>query len=624
MALIFPTQFSEFVDLKRAHGCVYIDKTRQIADMVPGDRPAALFLARPRRFGKTLLLSILEALFQGQRQLFEDTWLGQSGHWDWAQPPYPVIRLDMALAPGRPLTGDPLETATAVAGRIQRQLERLYREFSIPLPGHDDIADLLGHLIYSIRRVWQRKTVVLMDEYDAPITQNMEHPDVQEEILRLMHAFYGTLKRESIHIHFTFMTGITRVARTGLFSGANHFADLSFDPSSSTLLGYTQADLHNSAGIMAGVEVGARHLECSPQALLDALEYHYNGYQFSAGGEPVYNPFSLNSCLNQLQNPAQAKNLGLDHLPNFWAESGTPRFLFGAWHQNLATTPADLMQVDIRTVEKINFNVAAPDLATLMYQSGYLTRKQVLDSATGTWQPALAFPNREVELTYRESFLDWLREQTEQWQATGDIPHLFHHLHQAVQTRGVQEIHHAVNAVLTALPYVLHVSGAKGDRGIQDYEVYYQSLLFLMLSLVAGRVEVEGVVHRGRFDLGVTGGGHILIFELKVNGNAEQAVRQAMARQYASPWQDGSRPVTVLGLNFNSSTRRLANCVKWELGFFVPETQMWNREPFQDIALASLQLLDAADRERFAATCAVDWPKEWTYQPQQLLRDRHR
>lgn len=624
MTRFFPTEFSEFADLRRAAGHVYIDKTRQISALVPIGRPAARFLSRPRRFGKTLLVSTLEALFQGRHELFAGTWIGDSGYWDWKQKPYPVIRLDMAHynEPGAEPIGH-------VKRLMQQMLQEQYEKFDLSPPEPDtSLAVSLANLIRTLHRARARKVVILIDEYDTPVTANLHRPEVLDSMLELMRSFYGTLKRYQPHIHFTFMTGITRIARAGLFSGANHFTDLSFETPSSILLGYTRADMHNSTELMAGMAQGAYNLGCSVPTLLEALEHHYNGYLFAEGGEPVYNPFSLNACLEALQDPAKAQRWTLDNLPNFWAASGQTQFLFSVWRRHLQGTSAlqfadTLWQASIRTVEEANFDVNTPDLFTLMYQTGYLTRKRIQNPDTGVQKDVTAFPNREVEITCRQSFLKWLQGQTARWRTDGHAPPLFQQLRMAVETRTAAAVSGAVNDLLATIPHTLHVPAVARkedrDKTITEYEIYCQATLFSVLRVVADDVHLqpELAAHRGRMDLGVPVGDHILIFELKVDRSADQAGKQALARGYASLWRSSARNVTLLGLNFNTGTHQLDGCVQWDLGQFDSHREReWDREPFADMSLYTMDLMakQDLDREKFVAAQVVVWHDQ--YRPQ--------
>lgn len=608
----FRTDISDFAQLRGVPGNVYIDKTREIARLADPGQPSTLFLSRPRRFGKTLLVSTLEALFQGRQDLFAGTWLGQPDHWDWTQPPYTVIRLDMTE-----ITGS-LRDLSVLEKDLYAGVTDLYAQFALSLPVVEHRAFTLFRLL--IERLAARAgqgVVVLVDEYDRPLVQNMSRPDLLPDILETMQDFYGILKSRRRDIHFTFMTGTTRVARAGLFSGANHFHDLSFAVPAGTLLGYTRADMHNNADFMASVVLCARNLGCSVPSLLAALEDHYNGYRFADRGEPVCNPYSLNACLQQLLDPDTALSWDLDNLPNVWVESGQSRLLFSAWRNHLRSAsapkfPDTLLQADISAVQKSNFDVADPDLLILMYQAGYLTRKQIRDPATEAWRDVPYFPNREVALTYHQTFLDWFGKELARWRTEGTVPRQFRPLRAAVERRTASALSGAVNDLLALMPYTLHTPATRKENAaitMANYEVYCQLFLFMALHAVADEATPEMAAHRGRMDLGVPVDGHILIFELKVDSSADRAGRQALARGYASRWRGSDRAVTICGLNFNTATHQLDGCVLWELGRFDQETRMWDREPFAGTSLYTLDVMAAQDfdRERFVAEHTIQW-----------------
>lgn len=590
MPQYLPSTISEFSQIRSNPDFAYIDKTGLIADMVGQPDLPYLFMSRPRRFGKTMLISTLEALFRGQRALFEGTWIGDADHWDWSQKPYPVIRLDMSHY-NVPQT----EPVSNMTGRMRVMLQEQYEKFDLSPPEADVPPDSsLSHLIGTLHRTREQNVVVLIDEYDTPVTENLDKPDILESMLELMRSFYGVLKRQASHIRLTFMTGVTRLSLTGLFSGANHLRDLSFSIVGSTLLGYTQDELHHHAALRDSVAQGARNLGCSPEDLLQALEQHFNGYRFSREGEPVYNPFSLNNCLSDLQGN-EAKLWGLDNLPNFWARTGTPAVLlkFFKGHSGFLS-PGILPDTRVGLIERTNFNVQSPHPTVLLYQCGYLTRKRVRDPQTGDWHDGLEFPNREVEISYRESFLEWYNGLAKDWSASTPRGLQLHtQLREAIHSHSAVEMHNVFNAYMSAFSYVLYPPiGNERDmtpgRRTSDYEKFYQHFLYGTCLLLADNVQAEVETQRGRIDLVVELSDHILLFELKVNSSPVHALRQILLGNYPSFYQTDLKPVSCLGLNFDTRRRRLAGCVQWDLGRFALKTGRWDNEPM-DTALEELE-----------------------------------
>ncbi len=568
-----PLGVSGFADIRRFPGYLYIDKTRHLTELFPahGLEKRHLFLARPRRFGKTLLVSTLEALFQGRQDLFAGTWIGQGDHWDWKCNRHTVLRLDLSLRN----IHDAGQLEEALRWRVGEQAQA---HDCGPLPAVPP--DLqLEILIFRLATQSEAQIVVLVDEYDMPITENLGRVEVLDDMLGVMRAFYGALKTKSDFIRHTFLTGITRFSRTGLFSGANHLTDLSFDPDVNVLLGFTQNEMQDNPDMTALVGRGAAHLGCSSADLYRAMADHYNGYRFAPGGEPVYNPYSVAGCLFHLRKATKAKAWSLERLPRFWAESGTPRVL----QHVLRTSPAhDLMQTssaDPRVLEEVNFDVRRPPLAGLLYQSGYLTRCPAGPDAPQDTAEVLDFPNREVKEAFTQSLHQWYKSTVAEWLQTdsGGAPGYLAHLRQALEARDAAAVQDTLSSCLGALPYVLH-SLPPAARRVADCEVCYQSLLYVLLQAMDIPVMVEAATPIGRLDLAVEWDGRISILELKVADSAEAALKQVFARDYAGLFRTRMQPVTVYGLQFESRAHTIRACRAWELGRYDARRQRWTHE----------------------------------------------
>ena len=337
-----PVGDDDFAHIQSHANFLYVDKTHRIAELFAQGRSRHLFLARPRRFGKSLLLSTIEALFQGRQDLFADTWVGQEGHWDWQARTRPVLRLNLGGLRG---IHDRGELWTALRGLVEDQA----------LP--QDIALSPGSPPRALRQLLTRmattgrKVVVLVDEYDTAVTENLDRPDV----LDAMRAFYGALKDSSGCIEYTLITGITRLAHTSLFSGANHLTDLSHWPDVHGLLGFTHAELREPR-VATLVAQGARHLDCTTKELYAALERQYNGYRFAEGAEAVFNPYTLAGCMEELGVPDRAAGWSLDRLPRRWAETGTPKVLLrGLQGRRVQSLPV-LEGQDARALTRVQFD----------------------------------------------------------------------------------------------------------------------------------------------------------------------------------------------------------------------------------------------------------------------------
>ena len=525
---------------------------------------------------------LLKPLVRGEQEKFKGTWIYQN--WDWAQHSCPVLRLDMALRD--------VHDAAALRSELKfRMMEFGNTGDPAALNMEMSPSQMLRTILRNLAEQAGREIVVLVDEYDTPITENLERKEAISEILDVLRAFYGTLKDNARLIRFTFMTGITRFARVGLFSGANHLYDLSFNPRASDLVGFTQQDLEDKSnpGLRALIENGANNLGWKTECLYQALEDHYNGYLFAKGGQTVYNPFSLVNCLYDISTAELAKSLPDSHLPNYWADSGSPQLLLrllesGAYP--ISVTPYDHPDV----VEEVRYDVQEPNFAALLYQAGYLTRKGSWNEEIQNTEWRLDFPNPEIAHTFKESRVDWQYRRMRReggWNAAHSD--LANAMYNAMRKQDISGLHAVFHTLLRATHHFLHppalplkrVYVQSAWKNILDYEVHYQALLNGTFALMGIQVYGELPAVAGRIDIAVELEGRVFIIELKVDRNAEQAVRQALIGDYPAHFATGNRPVAVLGLNIDTGSRAITECAMWDLGRYDIAKGRWDHEPFE-------------------------------------------
>lgn len=289
-------------------GGFYVDKTTQIYDCLGLGK--YFFIARPRRFGKSLLCSTLQELFSGDREIFKGLWIDQS-NWKWEQ--YPVIKIDMTVFAAKGSTG------TMVEQKLMLTLEEIAHPYGISLPKNFGVGTMLRYLITGLRKKFDKNVAIIIDEYDKPLLDVINDSVAFEDILGVLKSFYETLKSLSGDLCFVFVTGVFKFSKAGMFSGANNFTDLTFSPSSGALLGYTQEELEANFG--DGIEALGCKLGCKRNETLTMLREKYNGYRF--GYSPgftdlavgVYNPFGINHIFTE--------NLLLEQ----WFASGSPAVL---------------------------------------------------------------------------------------------------------------------------------------------------------------------------------------------------------------------------------------------------------------------------------------------------------
>ncbi len=579
-----PSDKADFATLVQGPQYIYVDKTRLLAEIFsPFALHTHVFLARPRRFGKTLLLSTVEALFQGRRDLFQDTWIGQEDRWDWEGRTCPVLRLDLGLL--RDLH-DREELRTTLRGLVDDQAKR--RNLALP-PGTPALT--LHRLLERMAAATGRRIVVLVDEYDTAITENLHRPQALPKILDILRAFYGALKSSSDAglVEYTLVTGIARLARAGLFSGANHLKDLSYRSTVNSLLGFTSAELRTPL-VAAQVAQSARHLDCAPAALYAALEREYNGYRFAEGAETVFNPYTLADCLEELAQPDAAIHWSLERLPQSWAATGTPTMLLrGLQGHRVQALPA-LEGQAARPWMQVTFDVRKPPVVALLWQAGYLT----LDAAV---PPALTFPNREVQATFTDSLGAWLAETAPTWLAESglSLPHIAAQLQNALQRQDADAVRNVIATGMETVPKALHRFGNAQTR---PYEPFYQALLHVLCLSLGLPLTAERETGLGRVDLALELPERICLLELKVDQSPAAGLRQAFVKDYPAAYGLQALPVTVWGLQFDSAALTVRACQSWDLGRFDPGAARWDREPYP-LSLAELRR-DFSDVERAA------------------------
>lgn len=591
MARHLPIGIDEFSKLRTHPTALYIDKTEAIAQLAASMREDTpqIFLARPRRFGKTLLVSALEALFQGRKALFENTWIGQEGRWNWAEQRFPVLRLNMSIRDA--LTHDQL--AHALRGRVQDWA----RDAGLTVMTDASPARMLSHLITELRRTHDKEIVVLIDEYDTPLTENMDRPDALDGIQSLMRSFYGVLKERSLCIRYTFMTGITRIALAGLFSGDNHFQDVSFSPVFNDLLGFTADELGREPDLASDFRQCAVNIGCAPTEFYELLRDYYNGYQFSHKAEAVYNPYALASCVKTLRSDESHGRWYRDHLPNGWAQSGTTALLFRLWQTGrlVADGAADDAREDaLSSLQKAELDMARPSRNVLLYHTGYLTLKP-----NGRGGHYLDFPNQEVSVTFGEALARWQRLRVHDWHADGQA--VGYLIRDALLAGDKEALKGHIDDFMQRFPYPGHALPAQA-KWIYNYEMHYRGILFCLLQATGLSVQIEGSTARGRTDIVIQEAHKIFVLECKVNGSAAQALRQVWDKGYVDLYRTSGQPVTAFGLNFSTGQRTITDVAQWELGRYDVAKRRWDEEPFgQRCPLTQLSQMD--DRARARIIC---------------------
>ena len=511
MGKLYPVGIQNFESLRR-DGYFYVDKTARVYELAKTGR--YYFLSRPRRFGKSLLVSTLEAYFQGKRELFEGLAIeGLEKEWK----DYPVIHLD--------LNAKKFDTEEDLIRLIDRQL-LVYESVYGRVPTDVTIDDRFVSLIRNAAEKSGERVVILVDEYDKPMLQAIGNDTLQSEYRNTLKAFYGVLKSMDGYIKFALLTGVTKFGKVSVFSDLNNLMDLSRDHRYFDICGISGEELLRDFGEDIQ-ELAAANGQTFEQAC-DQLKTDYDGYHFCPDSPGMYNPFSI-------LNTFKSRRYG-----SYWFETGTPTYLV----ELLKKSNYDLEEMShVETDADILDSIFTDDNPIpVIYQSGYLTIKGY-DKEFGIYE--LGFPNREVE----EGFMKFLLPYYSSVSKTSS-PFEIKKFVQDVKRGDIDGFMERLQSFLADCPYEL----------AKDVELHYQNVLFIVFRLAGLYTKVEYHTSRGRIDLVLQTDSYVYVMEFKLDGTAEQALQQIEDKQYALPFAKDSRKVYTIGVNFSSETR---NIDKW-------------------------------------------------------------
>ena len=511
----YPIGIQQFEKL-REDEWVYVDKTRQIYELVQGG--SCYFLSRPRRFGKSLLLSTLEAYFQGKKHLFERLAI-ENLEKEWTV--HPVLHLDLNAKPFTKLQ-DLYDLLNAQLYLYEQEYESVAIDTSIE--------GRFRALIRAAKLKTGRNVVVLVDEYDKPMLQAIGNEELQTEFRNALKAFYGVLKSADGDLRFAMLTGVTRFSKVSVFSDLNNLEDISMMPQYHDICGISEKELH--ATFDAEVEKLAQaNGQTKEEAYLE-LKRRYDGYHFCANTPGMYNPFSV---LLTLKNA----NYG-----SYWFSTGSPTYLVELMKE-VNLNPADLTGYEAGASELDCIQAKVDNPIAVLYQSGYLTIKGY-DKDVRLY--SLDFPNEEV----KEGFVNFLMPYYTPISET-ESPAFIGKFVREVKAGKVDDFMRRLKALMADTPYEL----------IRDLENHYQNVMYIITKLMGLYIQAEYRTSRGRIDLLIGTDKYVYIIELKLDGSAEEALAQINAKDYALPFSVDGREVVKIGANVTSETRNLE---RWVMG----------------------------------------------------------
>ena len=501
----------------RTDDFVYVDKTEYIYQLVHNNVP--YFLSRPRRFGKSLLLSAIKAYWEGKKELFaglkiEKLEEGNTEAWK----PYPVFFFDF--------NGVNYQSDSALEDILDEQLTRWENEYHV-IAAWDSLGARFRNLIITARQQTGNRCVILVDEYDKPLLDVVENKSLQAHNKEVFKGFFSTLKSYDEYIQFIFITGVSKFHKVSIFSDLNQLTDISLTKRYAGLCGITEDELNyyfrDSLADLAS-ELGCTQEECRTQ-----LKQVYNGYHFHPDGVGVYNPYSM---LNAFFN---------GELGSYWYETGTPAFLVRAVREYRF----DLRKFTDQTIfasESLlkDYTGDLLDPIPLLYQTGYLT---ISDYDADRKRYTLCFPNEEVKYGFLSSLVpSFVPEAT-----AGNGLDIFT-LDEYIEKGQLDKVREVLAALFANITYT---------SDADPFEHYFQSVIYLVFTLLGKYVICEMHTFSGRIDCKVETRDYIYLFEFKRDESAETALAQIKSREYALPFAADSRKLYIIGVSFDSATRKL-------------------------------------------------------------------
>lgn len=506
---------------------VYVDKTQYIYNLLASGYKY-VFLSRPRRFGKSITIQTFEELFNGKKELFNGLYIKEKTDWKWEK--YPVLHFDFSKIAQT--------TPNDFSLGLGYTIDEIANSFSLTLSSTQVTSklDKLLSLLFNERG----QVVVLIDEYDSPITNNAFNPEIMK-FNAIYKEFFSVLKADSKYLKFVFITGITRYAKVGIFSGMNNIKDISLDPNYATMLGYTKEEIQSN--FSSNIQRGIKSSLLTEEEYIARLKREYDGYRFSPSSPSVYNPvsigefFSSGNCIN---------------FENYWSQTGNTTLLMNMAEKNDFSAIGEIEEpIDFSTLEDFDVVslVEAPTsdkLKYLMYQTGYLTIKK--RDKNGNF--ILTFPNNEVRTSFNKTLLSRFINSNRISKSSSNI--IYESLRNGESERAIDEI----NVVFSSLPFSSIPKGA--------YENQYKG--YLEMLLIGGKGEGERVISEdelsgGKPDIIIELKNHVYIIEGKLDRSPEEGIEQIINNGYALPYasENEKRTIHLIGLSFSSANAKKKN-----------------------------------------------------------------
>ena len=513
----YPIGIQQFSEL-RSGDWVYVDKTALVYRLV--DNGKYYFLSRPRRFGKSLLISTLKAYFEGRKDLFQGLAMEKLEK-DWNE--YPILHLD--------LNAERYTCHAELVNILDTYLRQWEAEYGSQEGGNPSLSQRFHAVIRAAKQKTGRNVVVLVDEYDKPMLQAIGKDELQDEFRATLKSFYGVMKSADADIRFVMLTGVSKLSKVSVFSDLNNIEDLSMNADYYDICGISEQELHDVFDESVG-ELAKANGQTKEEAY-EMLKQRYDGYHFAPDTLGMYNPFSVLLTLKNQQ------------YGSYWFSTGTPTYLVELMKE-ADLNPSALSGYEASASELDSVQIMVDNPIAVLYQSGYLTIKGY-DARFKTY--VLDYPNDEV----KEGFVNFLVPYYTYSKSANNAT-IIGSFVKSLERGDVERFMELLQSFMADIPYEL----------VRNLEVHYQNAIYIITKLMGLYVQAEYHTSRGRIDLLVGTDKYVYIIELKLDGSAEEALAQINEKDYALPFAVDGREIVKIGANITSETRNLERwVVEW-------------------------------------------------------------
>ena len=503
---------------------IYVDKTEYLSKII--EKGTYFFLSRPRRFGKSLFLDTIKSFYQGKKELFEGLYIANKD-WNWEK--YPIIHLDFNEIQ--------VNNKNILSKRIGEELDDISKKNKINLD-RDIIAAKFNELIEKLYNKYNKRVIVLIDEYDKPIISHLgkdqnnindkKHLQIAKENQQFLKIFYDNLKPLSEYLELVFMTGVSKFSKLSVFSTLNNLIELDMHPEFSHMLGYTEEELRDNFD--EHFKEYAKVNNMKKEEVYEEFKRMYNGFRFSDEDVRVYNPFSI------------AKALDMKKIDNYWFESGTPSFLIDLIKDKNYEIPK-LANLEVVKSRLKAYDITRLQLIPLLFQTGYLTIKEI----EGNQIYHLSYPNQEVEIAFSQNLLDELTDYKVKSSA-------IYRMKKALLKEEYEKFIDYMKSLFESIAN-LNIPSKQSER-----ESYYHTIFYLTTELLADRelkIDSELLTARGRIDMVIESEDKVYIIEFKANQSVKNALAQIKEKRYAEKYKLKDKEINLIAINFSIEKKNI-------------------------------------------------------------------